>query len=450
MEVIPAVSHDGRAELAAPEVPGVSARRQAVAISALLLVPIGGLLVLWGVLHGLPELLFAAAAAALAGWAGWIGLGHRSLARVVWMVLAVLFAGLTTMLVLVSGRYVLWVVGGTLAAGVGASAAGAALLHAPRADGGRRRLSRRVPQRPVLFANPRSGGGTVERVGLVEEARARGVRVVELAAGIDLLEEARRAVAEGADCLGAAGGDGTLALVAQVAIESDLPFVCIPAGTRNHFALDLGLDRHKPVGALDAFGEAYSTHIDVAEVNDRLFLNNVSIGVYGEVVADEQYRENKIGTALGKLPSLIGPDAPPLDLRFTDGEGTRHDSAIVLHVSNNEYEITPRPGFGSRPTLKDGRLGVVAVFRGGALDPVRIVRWSAPTFEVSSGGPVAAGLDGEAVDLEVPVRFRIRPRALKVRLPVHAVGASPAARRPRLTRRTVDRLLSLAMGRVPA
>ncbi len=450
MELIPEVSHDEPHDLIAPPVLRVSARRQALAIAALALVPLGALLVLWGVLHGLPELLFAAAAAALAGWAGWMGLGHRAALRALWTALAVVLAVLALVLLFSSRREVVWVAGGLVAAGLGGSAAGAALLHAPRRDGGRRRLSRRVPQRPVLFANPRSGGGTVERVGLVAEARARGVEVVELTAHTDLLEEARAAVRAGADCLGAAGGDGTLALVAQVAIESDLPFVCIPAGTRNHFALDLGLDRHKPVAALDAFREAYSTHIDVAEVNGRLFLNNVSIGVYGEVVADEQYRDRKLGTALGKLPDLIGPEAEPLDLRFSDGDAATHDSAIVLHVSNNEYEISPRPGFGSRPSLKDGRLGVVAVFRGGALDPLRIQRWSTPRFVVSSDAPVAAGLDGEAVTLDPPVEFRIRPRVLKVRLPVHAVGASPAARRPRLTRRTLDRLVSLAAGRVPA
>jgi diacylglycerol kinase family enzyme len=289
------------------------------------------------------------------------------------------------------------------------------------------------------------------RVGLVQVARERGIQVVELARGDDLRARARAAVAEGADCLGAAGGDGTLAQVAEVAIEADVPFVCVPAGTRNHFALDLGLDRADPVGALDAFRDAYKKRIDVAVVNGRMFLNNVSVGAYGEVVADEQYREHKIGTALSKLPELIGPEAEPMDLRFVDGEGEAHDTAVVVHVSNNAYELTPRRGFGTRPSLSDGRLGVVAVVRGVVLPgPVRVLRWEAPTFVLHSSGPVAAGLDGEAVEFESPLHFRIRPSALRVRIPVHAVGVSPAAMRPRLSRRTVARLGSLAVGRFPA
>ena len=148
-----------------------------------------------------------------------------------------------------------------------------------------------------------------------------GIDATVLGKDDDLLELARAAVRAGADCLGAAGGDGTLALVAEVAIESGLPFVCIPAGTRNHFALDLGLDREDPLGALDAFGEAVEREIDVGDVSGHMFLNNVSIGAYGEIVANDAYRDNKVGTALLKLPELIGPDAQPLDLRFTDGNG---------------------------------------------------------------------------------------------------------------------------------
>jgi diacylglycerol kinase family enzyme len=334
---------------------------------------------------------------------------------------------------------------------VGGSAAGSALLHLPRAGERGLHRSHRNIRRPVLFVNPKSGDGTAGRVGLVAAAEARGIRVVPLERGDDLRELARAAVRDGADCLGAAGGDGTLALVAEVAIESDLPFVCIPAGTRNHFALDLGLDRADPVGALDAFTDAYKRYIDVAEVNGRMFLNNVSIGAYGEVVADEQYRERKIGTALSKLPDLIGLESTALDLRFTDGDGATHDSAIVLHVSNNAYELTPRPGFGTRPSLNDGLLGVVAIVHGTNIaSPVHVMRWESPTFDVTSGVPVAAGLDGEAVELESPVRFRVRPGVLHVRIPTHATGVSPAGFRPRFTWHTVERLASVVAGHLPS
>ena len=102
------------------------------------------------------------------------------------------------------------------------------------------------PQHPVLLCNPWSGGGKVERFGLIDLARELGVETVMLDHGLDLEQLARDAVARGADCLGMAGGDGSQALVASIAVEHRLPFVCVSAGTRNHFALDLGLNRDDP------------------------------------------------------------------------------------------------------------------------------------------------------------------------------------------------------------
>lgn len=446
------MSHADQPEMTIDAPGTVSPRRRVLAATSLVLGPVGFAMVLYGFLHGLPQLLGAMLVLVAAGGCVWEGLGHRSVARWTWLGIAGALVVLGAVLVWASGREVVWILIGLVVAVAGGSAAGSALLHAPR-RGGRRTLRRsgRVPRTPVLFVNPWSGGGTAERVGLAAAARDRGIRVVELGEGDDLSALARRSIADGADCLGAAGGDGTLALVAGVAIDADVPFVCVPAGTRNHFALDLGLDRQDPIGALDAFGESYKKRIDVAEVNGRLFLNNVSVGAYGEVVADEQYRERKIGTALAKLPQLIGPDSEQLDLRFTDGDGLAHDSAIVVHVSNNAYELAPRPGFGTRPSLSDGLLGVVAVVHGAGLAaPVRVIRWETPTLTLQSAAPIAAGLDGEAVELEPPARFSIRPGALRLRIPTHAMGVSPAARRPRISRRTVDHLWALSTGRVPA
>jgi hypothetical protein len=134
-----------------------------------------------------------------------------------------------------------------------------------------------VPGRPWLLVNPRSGNGKAARVGLVEAARDRGVRVHLLAEGEDPGALARQAVMDGADAVGVAGGDGSLGLVAAVAVEADVPFVCVPSGTRNHFAGDLGLDRARPLAALEAFAGP-QRRIDVGVVGDRVFLNNVSLG----------------------------------------------------------------------------------------------------------------------------------------------------------------------------
>jgi diacylglycerol kinase family enzyme len=426
-------------------------RRRLLAALSLVLVPLGVAIVLVGYVLGFPQLFVGTLALLGAGLSGWSAMGRRGVVRFTYGAVVVALVGAAAVLAFFSDRSLVVIVVGVVVVVLGGSAAGTALLHAPRLGGPPPPEPVTVlPQQPVLFVNPRSGDGTAQRTGLVDAARERGVRVVELTAELDLRAAAREAVAEGADCLGAAGGDGTLATVAEVAIECELPFVCVPAGTRNHFALDLGLDRGDPVGGLDAFTEAVERRIDVAQVNGRMFLNNVSVGAYGEVVAEEQYRQRKVGTALAKLPSLIGPEAEPLDLRFTDGGGTAHDSAIVVHVSNNAYELVPRPGFGTRPSLCDGRLGIVAMVHSpGLTGPVRVIRWESPEFELESDSPIAAGLDGEALELESPARFGIRPGALRVWMPVHAIGASPAGRRPRLTRRTVERLRELALGHIP-
>ena len=111
----------------------------------------------------------------------------------------------------------------------------------------------------------------------------------------------RGAVADGADGLAMAGGDGSQAIVAAIAAELDLPYGCIPAGTRNHFALDLGVDRDDVVGALDSFVDGGERRVDLAEVNGRVFVNNVSLGLYAEAVQRKGYRDAKLKTILDTL-----------------------------------------------------------------------------------------------------------------------------------------------------
>ena len=160
---------------------------------------------------------------------------------------------------------------------------------------------------PVLIMNPKSGGGKVERFNLIAEARQRGIDVVLLQPGDDLVQLAEDAVDRGADVLGMAGGDGSQALVATVAMNHGLPHVVIPAGTRNHLALDLGLDRDDVVGALDAFQSGIPLIVDLATVNGRIFVNNASLGLYANIVQSDAYRDAKLRTALDKLPDLLGP-----------------------------------------------------------------------------------------------------------------------------------------------
>ena len=173
--------------------------------------------------------------------------------------------------------------------------------------------------------------------------------------GDDLVQLAEAAIARGADVIGMAGGDGSQALVASVAALRGVAHVVVPAGTRNHFALDLGLDRDDVVGALDAFGPAVERRIDLAEVNGRVFVNNVSLGVYGEITQSEEYRDAKVATTLDQLPTLLGPGGEPTDLGWTGPDGVHHDSAHLIQVSNNRYSLRAGAGSGTRDRLDDGR-----------------------------------------------------------------------------------------------
>jgi diacylglycerol kinase family enzyme len=316
--------------------------------------------------------------------------------------------------------------------------------------------------RPVLLMNPKSGGGKVERFNLVEEARRRGVEPVVLAPGDDLLELAERAVAGGADVLGMAGGDGSQALVATVASRHDVGFVCIPAGTRNHLAMDLGLDRDDVVGALDAFGEAVERRIDLGLVGDRVFVNNATVGLYAKIVQSPAYRGHKVGTALELLPAMLGPNATPFDLRFTGPDGTEHTSAHLILVSNDRYQLGSGEGFGSRRSIDGGNLGIVAAtFRSSAelarllesgasgrnWRPAGWVEWADASFQLESDQPVEIGIDGEALVLDPPIRFRTLPGALRVRIPLGAPGYSPAAAAPTPGWAGITALLHAAAGR---
>jgi diacylglycerol kinase family enzyme len=293
----------------------------------------------------------------------------------------------------------------------------------------------------VLFMNLKSGGGKAERFHLVDECKRRGIEPVVLERGMDWLQTVRDVAASGVDVLGMAGGDGSQAMVGTVAAELGLPMVIVPAGTRNHLALDLGLDREDVVGALDAYGEAVERTMDLADVNGHVFVNNVSLGLYAAIVRSPEYRDAKVDTTLSTLPQVLGPATEPFDLRFTGPDGVEHRGAHVIQISNNPYGATAG-GLGSRPRLDTRQLGVVALVLGkaggaaaflaalatGHPDRFRgFTSWATPTFEVASDAPIEIGLDGETQVMDSPLRFSIRPSPVRVRLPKHAMGYSPAA-----------------------
>jgi diacylglycerol kinase family enzyme len=286
------------------------------------------------------------------------------------------------------------------------------------------------PEHPVLFYNPKSGGGKAEHFHLAREARARGVKPIELHFSDDLAALVRAEIDSGADAVGVAGGDGTQAIVASVAAERGLPYVCVPAGTRNHFALDLGVDRDDVVGALDAFTNGRERLVDLAEVNGRVFVNNVSLGIYAEAVQTEGYRDAKLRTIADTVPMAIGPGEQPLDLEWTGEDGRDHSTAAIVLVSNGAYRLGHVLASGTRPRLDAGVLGITVAAEGAANGRNPIAEWSATTFEVRSAAPIAAGIDGEAATLQPPLRFETRPRALRVWIAPQHPGVSPSAGMP--------------------
>ncbi|MFJ6569697.1 diacylglycerol/lipid kinase family protein [Streptomyces sp. NPDC091292] len=320
--------------------------------------------------------------------------------------------------------------------------------HAIRATEGVR------PRNPVLIMNPKSGGGKVGRFGLVEKAEEFGARVVLLDTTVetDVAEIARQAVAGGADLLGVAGGDGTQARVAQVAADHGLPFLVISAGTRNHFALDLGLDRDDPARCLDALTDGEELRVDLGMVDGRAFVNTVSFGVYAQIVQRPEYRDAKADTALAALPDLLlGYSGSALDARTDD---TRLETPQAVLVSNNPYaRPEPMTAGGRRPRLDGGTLGVVAVrvttaaqaadvaLRGSRADALHVLTTPRITLD-SEAETVPVAVDGEALRLPTPVTCTIRPRALRVLVPRHRPGTMKATQ-------PVDwrAILTIALGR---
>jgi diacylglycerol kinase family enzyme len=393
-----------------------------------------------------PRGLIVLACLVLACAAAWYGLTRTGVARLLGSGIAILALALTVVVLIADGDHLAQAL---------LTVAGLVLMLLATRSAFRIHVPLRGapdPRHPVLFYNPKSGGGKAEEFHLADEARARGIEPIELKLGTDLEQLVRGAVADGADALAMAGGDGSQAVVAKVAAEQDLPYACIPAGTRNHFALDLGVDRDDVVGALDAFVGGHERRVDLAEVNGRVFVNNVSIGLYAEAVQREGYREAKLRTILDTLPEVLGPEGKGLDLRWTGPGGHEHSSGAAILVSNNRYRLGRAVGSGTRPRIDDELLGVTvaSVPAGGRRLLQRPWReWSTPAFEVDADGPIAAGIDGEATTLETPLCFRILPAALRVRIAAAHPGVSPSAAMPEGARETALALARISIGRTP-
>ncbi|OLB80004.1 MAG: diacylglycerol kinase [Actinobacteria bacterium 13_2_20CM_2_71_6] len=374
-----------------------------------------------------------AAGLAVALVAVWWFLVHRRVLR--WLAAVLALAALVTVAVLYVRAGLVWSVVLCAALWAVAGAAGRAALARGTTRAGPTWSETPPPERPFLIMNPRSGGGKVGRFDLAGRARALGadVELLEGPETVDVEALARQAVARGADLLGVAGGDGTQALVAAVAAENGVPFMVISAGTRNHFAMDLGLDRDDPSTCLDALSDGVEVRIDLARIGDRMFVNNASFGAYASVVQSPAYRDDKTATTLDLLPDLlVGHRGPRLRLRAGNTVVTGPQAILV---SNNPYAATDIAGLGRRDRIDTGVLGVLAATVGGAADAVHLLRGrhskvltlvTATEVTVDAdAATIPVGVDGEAVAMPTPVRCVIHPGALRVRVPRHRPGVRP-------------------------
>ena len=439
-------------------------RQRALALLALLAGVAAILLQVHIATREFPSGLVAALLGAVGVWAGWqvlIRRGPRQLAAGVTSAAALC----GSVAVLVTNSLLLELVAAGVLVLLALGAARRALGVDVRALNGVSPPGTPVPpaQRGVLLINPKSGDGRIPASDLEAAARRHGAEPIVLGPDDDLRELAAQAVADGADVLGMAGGDGSQALVASVAAAHGLGYVCVPSGTRNHFALDLGVDRTDAVGAVAAFGDAVERNVDLGRVNDRPFVNNASLGVYATIVQADGYRERKLGTAAELLPQVLGPDAPGFDLRYRSPHGNEHGEAQLIFVANNRYTLDAGPGFGSRAQLDEGALRVVAAQMRSPAQATELVarmaagrgpgmhgwrEWSATDFEVHSSTDIQVAVDGEALTLPSPLRFEIAAGALRVRIAPAHPGVSPAGMAHARGRTLLRRLLNTLRGRV--
>jgi diacylglycerol kinase family enzyme len=402
------------------------ARGALAAAGAAVLVPLAAI----GFRASVAVVLVGVAGLGLTAAGVWWALTHRGLVR--GLAIALVVAAPVTILVLYTRERLIWVVLVALALLGVAVAAGRAALGRDPGPGKLHEYDAPPPRRPYVIMNPRSGGGKVTRFGLKDKAEALGAEValLEGPGTVDVGELARTAVADGADLLGVAGGDGTQALVAGIAAEHNIPLLVISAGTRNHFALDLGLDRDDPSHCLDALRDGVELQVDLGFIDDRPFVNNASFGAYAAVVQSPAYRDDKTRTTLDLLPGLLaGHQGPRLVARA--GNETIQGPQAVL-VSNNVYGMGDIAGLGRRARLDRATLGLFAVTVTSAIQAAGLVRGTQSRGLTRLAGrevvvdadasQIPVGVDGEALVLDTPVRCTVKPAALRVRVPRNRPG----------------------------
>ena len=411
--------------------PSTPAQRWLARLSLVFAAAAVAILVIFAELKSVAMLAVGLVAAVVGVAAAFTFLARRGVLR--WFALAVFVLVPIAVIVIFAFANVLWVAIASAAAWLVASLTAREALVSAKTDWRMPEYPATPPvTRPYFIMNPRSGDGKVEKFDLKRKAEDLGAEVFLMSGPekVDVGEVAREAVAGGADLLGVAGGDGTQALVAGIAAEHDIPFVVVTAGTRNHFAMDLGLDRENPAACLDALSDGVELRVDLGLIGDRTFVNNASFGAYAEIVETPSYRGDKLGTTLDLLPDLLQGQRGAQLSALVDGTVLSAPQAIL--VANNPYGSGDIAGLSRRVRLDTGMLGVVGIKVANALQAAALLHTARATgltvlrtkkIEVTADAPqIPVGIDGEAVQMPAPVICTIRPRVLRVWVPRNRPG----------------------------
>jgi diacylglycerol kinase family enzyme len=298
-----------------------------------------------------------------------------------------------------------------------------------------------------LIALINAGAGSVERrepngfrEALAAAFSARGVAAeIEFLTGDEIPDAAdrarRRAVAGEVDGVAVGGGDGTIRTVAGVLVDSGVPLGLLPLGTLNHFARDLGVP-FDIEGAVAVIAGGRVLAVDVGEVNGEVFVNNSSIGVYPYMVLDRERRRSLHGLTkwMAMVPAVVRTlrYLPLRRLSIAAGGWDEPCRTPCVFVGNNEYDLS-LPALGRRASLNDGELCLyvarpqerlsllwlaVRAGRGLVRETRDLRKLRVASTEISSRtSRLLVALDGEVATLRPPLRYRVRPKALRVFVP---------------------------------
>lgn len=291
----------------------------------------------------------------------------------------------------------------------------------------------------IVILNASSGAGDKEEIArrLVELFRSHHAEATVMLArgGAEVIDMARRAVSDQPQAIVAGGGDGTINAVASTLVDTNIALGVLPLGTLNHFARDMRI----PFDLGEATRNIVAGHVvavDVGEVNERIFLNNSSLGLYPSLVRRRERQQQKLGR--GKWPAFAWAALTVLR-RYAfmrvhlsaDGNNIVRLTPFVF-VGNNQYEME---GFhiGGRECLNKGELSLFMPHHSGRLGLLSLALRAlcrrlrgAKDFDELVGKAMIVeahhkrlhvAIDGEVTRMDAPLRYRIRPGALRVIVP---------------------------------